>query len=105
MHEQLAAANSTDKSMLIEYIGIAKPGIVGLTLMAALTGVYFGNPGIQPDWQLIFLTLLTLGLATAGSCMMNKAYDGDNDALMQSTSTLAVAVAKIPGGDAVVTGL
>ncbi len=39
MHEQVVAANSTDKSMLIEYIGIAKPGIVGLTLMAALTGI------------------------------------------------------------------
>lgn len=105
MHEQVVATNSTDKSVLIEYIGIAKPGIVGLTLMAALTGVYFGNPGIQPDWQLILLTLLTLGLATAGSCMMNNAYDRDIDALMKRTSSRAVAAGKIPGRDAMITGL
>jgi protoheme IX farnesyltransferase len=105
MHEQVVAANSTDKSILIEYIGIAKPGIVGLTLMAALTGVYFGNPGIQPDWLLILLTLLTLGLATAGSCMMNNAFDRDIDALMKRTSSRAVAAGKIPAKDAMITGL
>lgn len=105
MHEQAVAANSTDKSMLIEYIGIAKPGIVGLTLMAALTGIYFGNPGIQPDWQLIFLTLLTLGLATAGSCMMNNAFDRDIDALMKRTSSRAVASGKISSNDAMIAGL
>jgi protoheme IX farnesyltransferase len=105
MQGQVVATNSTDKSVLIEYIGIAKPGIVGLTLMAALTGIYFGNPGIQPDWQLIFLTLLTLGLATAGSCMMNNAYDRDIDALMKRTSSRAVAAGKIPAKDAMITGL
>ncbi len=105
MHEHVVAANPTDKSMLIEYIGIAKPGIVGLTLMATLTGVYFGNPGIQPDWQLIFLTLLTLGLATAGSCMMNNAFDRDIDALMKRTRSRAVAAGKIPAKDAMIIGL
>ncbi len=105
MHGQAVTVNSTDKSLFLEYIGIAKPGIVGLTLMATLTGVYFGNPGIQPDWQLIFLTLLTLGLATAGSCMMNNAYDRDIDALMKRTSTRAVAAGRIPAKDAMITGL
>jgi protoheme IX farnesyltransferase len=105
MHEQAVAANSTDKPVLLEYIGIAKPGIVGLTLMAALTGVYFGNPGIHPDWALILLTLLTLGLATAGSCMMNNAYDKDIDALMKRTCSRAVAAGRISGNDAMFTGL
>jgi len=105
MHEQVVAKNSTDKAMLLEYFGIAKPGIVGLTLVAALTGIYFGNHGIQPDWQLIMLTLVTLGLATAGSCMMNNAFDRDIDALMKRTSSRAVAAGKIPAKDAMITGL
>lgn len=105
MQGQAVAKNSADKSILLEYFGIAKPGIVGLTLVAALTGIYFGSLGIQPDWQLILLTLLTLGLATAGSCMMNNAYDRDIDALMKRTSTRAVAAGKIPSKDAMITGL
>lgn len=105
MQGQVVATNSADKSMLIEYIGIAKPGIVGLTLMATVTGIYFGNPGTQPDWLLIFLTLFTLGLATAGSCMMNNAFDRDIDALMKRTSSRAVAAGKIPAKDAMITGL
>ena len=105
MHEQAVVANLTGKSVLVEYIGIAKPGIVGLTLMAALTGIYFGNPGIHPDWQLILMTLVTLGLATAGACMINNAFDRDIDALMKRTSTRAVAAGKIPAKDAMITGL
>jgi protoheme IX farnesyltransferase len=105
MHGQTVAINSTDKSMLLEYFGIAKPGIVGLTLVAALTGVYFGTHAGQPDWQLILLTFLTLGFATAGSCMMNNAYDRDIDALMQRTSFRAVAAGRISSKNAMITGL
>ena len=105
MHGQLVVKKSADKSMLLEYFGIAKPGIVGLTLVAALTGIYFGSYGTQPDPQLILLTLVTLGLATAGSCMMNNAYDRDIDALMERTSSRAVAAGRISSTDAMITGL
>ena len=105
MHGQLVVKHPADQSMLLEYFGIAKPGIVGLTLVAALTGVYFGSHGIQPDWQLILLTLVTLGLATAGSCMMNNAYDRDIDALMKRTRCRAVAAGRVSSKDAMITGL
>lgn len=68
-----------------ELIELAKPGIVGLTLVAALTGIYFGNHGIMPHWDLILWTFLTLGLATAGSCMLNNYYDRDIDKIMRRT--------------------
>ena len=82
----------TAASALIE---LAKPGIVGLTLVAALTGIYFGNHGIMPRWDLILWTFLTLGLATAGSCMLNNYYDRDIDKIMHRTRHRSLAAGLI----------
>ncbi len=79
------------KAASAELFELAKPGIVGLTLVAALTGVYFGNHGVMPHWNLIFWTFLTLGLATAGSCMLNNYYDRDIDQLMRRTKSRVLA--------------
>lgn len=78
-----------------ELFELAKPGIVGLTLVAALTGIYFGNHGVMPHWGLIFWTFLTLGLATAGSCMLNNYYDRDIDQLMRRTRSRALAAGRV----------
>ncbi len=78
-------ANSDSRTFLKDLVELAKPGIVGLTLVAALTGIYFGSHGVLPDWHMIFWTFLTLGLATAGSCMLNNYYDRDIDRLMMRT--------------------
>ncbi len=83
------------KSAVSDYISLAKPGIVGLTLVAALTGIYFGNNTVLPDWSLIFWTFLTLGLATAGSCMLNNYHDRDIDGLMRRTKSRPLAADKI----------
>jgi len=79
------------KADVSEFFEVAKPGIVGLTLVAALTGIYFGNHGVMPQWGLIFWTFLTLGMATAGSCMLNNYYDSDIDRLMMRTRTRLLA--------------
>jgi len=79
------------RAAVAELFDLAKPGIVGLTLVAALTGIYFGNHGVMPHWGLIFWTFLTLGLATAGSCMFNNYYDRDIDQLMHRTHSRALA--------------
>ncbi|MDX8395115.1 MAG: heme o synthase [Mariprofundaceae bacterium] len=92
-------------SVLASYISASKPGIVGLTLVAALTGIYFGNHGVLPDWQLIFWTFLTLGLATAGSCILNNVYDRDIDRLMKRTSSRPLASDIISSRNALITGL
>jgi len=79
------------QAAIAELFELAKPGIVGLTLVAALTGIYFGNHGVMPHWDLIFWTFLTLGLATAGSCMLNNYYDRDIDKVMRRTRSRALA--------------
>lgn len=96
MREQVMEGVAERRSTLAAYISIAKPGIVGLTLVAALTGIFFGNHGILPDWSMIFWTFLTLGLATAGSCMLNNVYDRDIDRVMKRTSTRAMAQDELP---------
>jgi len=68
-----------------------KPNIVALTLVAALTGMYVGNQGVFPDGSLIVWTLISLGLATAGACMLNNIYDQDIDRVMKRTRTRAMA--------------
>jgi len=87
----VTAKNSRTKTAIVGLFELAKPGIVGLTLVAALTGIYFGNHGVMPHWGLIFWTFLTLGLATAGSCMLNNYYDRDIDKLMGRTRSRALA--------------
>jgi len=93
------------KAVLAVLFELAKPGIVGLTLVAALTGIYFGTHGVMPHWDLIFWTFLTLGLATAGSCMLNNYYDRDIDQLMKRTRSRALAAGLVHGWLVLVVGL
>ncbi|OIO67538.1 MAG: protoheme IX farnesyltransferase [Zetaproteobacteria bacterium CG1_02_53_45] len=95
MDQSIADQQVSAKSVLSEYISLSKPGIVGLTLVAALTGIYFGNHGVMPHWGLIFWTFLTLGLSTAGACMMNNHYDRDIDQLMKRTMKRALAAGSV----------
>ena len=95
MSQSIAEQQLSTRSVISDYISMSKPGIVGLTLVAALTGIYFGNHGIMPHWHLIGWTFLTLGLATAGSCMLNNHYDRDIDKLMNRTSNRALAAGAV----------
>lgn len=74
---------------------LTKPGIVGLTLVAALTGIYFGNHGLLPEWSLLGWMFVTLGLATAGACILNNVYDQDIDALMNRTRSRALVAGSV----------
>ncbi|MDQ6962336.1 MAG: heme o synthase [Mariprofundaceae bacterium] len=97
MADQLASELAQEKkSILSAYISISKPGIVGLTLVVALAGMFFGNLGVMPHWQQIAWTFLTLGLITAGSCMLNNLYDRDIDKIMTRTSKRVMATNSLP---------
>jgi len=95
MSEQALREHARSGGALADYIQLAKPGIVGLTLVAALTGIFFGNKGVMPDWGVIFWTFVTLGLATAGSCMLNNVYDQDIDRIMERTSRRPLAAGTV----------
>ena len=105
MIEQAVSQGARIRSVALEYYQLTKPNIVGLTLVAALTGIYFGNDGVLPHWSLIFWTFLTLGLATAGSCMLNNYYDRDIDRLMRRTSKRPLAAGLVDGRKVLVLSL
>lgn len=83
----------------------AKPGIVGLTLVAALTGIYVGTRGVFPGWEKIAWLFATLALATAGACMLNNFWDQDIDRLMGRTHKRALAAGTVPPRLALAVGL
>lgn len=105
MSHSVAEQLASPKSIVSDYISLTKPGIVGLTLLAALTGIYFGGQGVMPEWSVIFWTLLTLGLATGGSCMLNNYYDRDIDRLMKRTRSRALAAGTVSEKSVLVTSL
>jgi len=105
MQMESAETSSRPRAAAAELFELAKPGIVGLTLVAALTGIYFGNHEIMPHWDLIFWTFFTLGLATAGSCMLNNCYDSDIDKLMRRTRLRALAMGLISRRSVLILGL
>ncbi|MHB8354138.1 MAG: heme o synthase [Burkholderiales bacterium] len=67
-----------------------KPGIVGMTLVAALAGAYVANGSLLP-LELVVWLFFTLGPVTAGACMLNNVYDRDIDRLMARTSKRELA--------------
>lgn len=103
--EQQLARPITVKSALANYIELTKPGIVSLSLTGALTGMYFANRGLLPDWHIIVWSFVTLAMAIAGSCTLNHFYDRDIDRLMVRTSKRPLPAGTVPPAHALALGL
>jgi protoheme IX farnesyltransferase len=103
--EQQVAKPLIAKSALAGYIELTKPGIVTLSLIGALTGMYFANRGLIPDWRIIVWSFVTLAMAIAGSCTMNHYYDRDIDRLMVRTSNRPLPAGLVPPAHALAIGL
>jgi len=103
--EQQLAKPIIAKSTLANYIELTKPGIVSLSLTGALTGMYFANRGLLPDWHIIIWSFVTLAMAIAGSCMLNHYYDRDIDKLMARTSSRPLAMGVVQPAHALALGL
>ena len=105
METKALALPQKEKSTFSEYFGTSKPGIIGLVVVATLTGIFFGNMGTLPDWTLIASTLFGIGLSTAGSCMLNNYHDRDIDKLMDRTSSRALAKGTVSETNVLIAGL
>ena len=104
MREQTIEGVLPLRASLTDYITLVKPGIVGLVIVAALTGIYIGGQGAY-DLGLICWTLAGLGIATAGSALLNNVFDRDIDRLMERTSTRALAAGLVSPTKALLAGL
>ena len=103
MREQTIEGALPLRASLADYIALVKPGIIGLVIVAALTGTYMGGRGVY-DLGLICWTLAGLGIATAGSALLNNVFDRDIDRLMERTSTRALAAGLVSPTKALVAG-
>jgi len=73
-----------DKKTLKRLISLPKPGIVMLVIVSGYTGLILGSNG-APDAYTAFWTLLGLGMAAAGSAVLNNFLDRDIDSIMHRT--------------------
>ncbi len=97
-------AEAAHRSVARDLFILFKPGIVGLVLVSTLTGTYLAG-GNSLGLGLTLLTLLGVGLATAGSAALNNYFDRDIDALMKRTSTRALVTGSIHPSVALISGL
>lgn len=91
------------RSLIGDYIFLAKPGIVSLVLMSTLTGLCIGSRGL-PDAGTTLWVMLGIGLATAGSALLNNFFDRDIDCLMERTRARTLALEAVSPGNAVTLG-
>ncbi len=99
-----AGAETARRSAVYDLFILFKPGIVGLVLVSTLTGTYLAG-GNSLGLGLTLLTLLGVGLATAGSAALNNYFDRDIDAMMKRTSARALVTGSIHPSVALATGL
>lgn len=104
MKTQILESAASSRPAIVNYILLSKPAIVALVIEAAFTGMYLGNRAI-PDAGLIFWTLLSIGLAAAGSAVLNNYIDRDIDRLMKRTSARPLASDAVDAQDALLGGI
>lgn len=94
----------TYSRVIKDYIILTKPGIVAMSIMTALTGLYIGYRGI-PNSFLLLWTLLGTGLAASGAASLNNFYDRDIDLIMRRTSSRPLPSGKIRPSTAFASGI
>ncbi|MBI4687764.1 MAG: protoheme IX farnesyltransferase, partial [Nitrospirae bacterium] len=87
-----------------DFIILTKPGIVLMSVMTALTGLYVGHRGF-PDAAISFWTLLGTGLAAAGATSLNNFYDRDIDVIMERTRQRPIPQGDIKPSTALILGI
>jgi len=74
-------------------------------LVSVIAGFYLGGRGVVEEVSLMVWTMAGVGLATAGSAVLNNYIDRDLDPLMERTRLRALAAGTIQPGAALVFGL
>ncbi|MBF0553346.1 MAG: protoheme IX farnesyltransferase [Nitrospirae bacterium] len=100
----MAAKTASYREIVRDHVFLAKPGIVLLVLITTLGGMYMGQRGLPEPW-LILLTLAPVGLATAGSAVLNNFFDRDIDILMSRTLKRPIPQGRVYPLNALILGL
>lgn len=69
-----------------DYYELCKPRVVMLLVFTAVIGMFLAiPPGIAPDWTLIIIASIGIGLASASAAAINQIVDQKIDAEMKRT--------------------
>lgn len=92
------------RSSVRDYVDLAKPRIVTMVMVTTALGFVVGATGAANMWLLI-LTVAGVGLATAGSAVLNNYLERDTDALMERTRHRALPAGLIAPEHALAAGV
>jgi protoheme IX farnesyltransferase len=85
------------------YIELAKPRVVGMIVATTLVGFYLGSHAPTNAW-LLFHTLVSTGLAAAGTLALNQYLERDLDAIMLRTRSRPLPAGKLEPSEALMFG-
>ncbi|MFN3479611.1 MAG: heme o synthase [Thermodesulfovibrionales bacterium] len=92
---------------IVDYLSLTSPGITLLVVLTGFTGMLLASRGTaNPLPPSLFLwTLLSIGLASAGSSVLNNWYDSDIDCLMKRTANRPLPEGRIDKNKAFFLGI
>lgn len=92
---------------IVDYLRLTSPGITLLIILTGFAGMLLASRGtVNPLPPSLFLwTLLSIGLASAGSSVLNNWYDSDIDSLMSRTANRPLPMGKIGRNEAFFFGI
>ncbi|MFT5123730.1 MAG: protoheme IX farnesyltransferase [Kiritimatiellia bacterium] len=76
------------------YLRLSKPGITRMVMITAALGYVMGGHGVQSIGHLL-LSVLAIGLASAGSSVLNNFLERDIDGLMGRTAARELPTGKV----------
>ena len=85
------------RSLLADYVALAKPRVSAMVLLTAAGGFYLGSlaSGVSPFRLGLLRALLGIGLVTAGSSVLNQALERKTDLCMPRTASRPMALGRI----------
>lgn len=92
------------RQVLADYVSLTKPRITFLVLVTTLAGLWLGARG-APSFELVFVTLLGTGMASASAAVLNNFIDRDLDAVMERTRQRPLPSGRLRPSDALTFGV
>jgi len=86
------------------YFRLSKPGITRMVMVTAAFGYVMGGRGVDSIGHLL-LSVLAIGLASAGSSVLNNFLERDTDALMGRTASRELPTGKVSAENALGFGI
>lgn len=89
-----AAAAEPARSLLRDYVELAKPEITFLVAISALAGFLLGSPG-DLDWLKLIITSVGVTLTSGGAAMLNHAFEAELDGRMKRTAGRPIPMGRV----------